>query len=538
MAQNMQNESQWADGITDENLGALISGPTGRISIHEDLRLKIAIFESGVMYHVKDARWEPAVKAALNASRLKGISIQHFRQVDAPVIVSLYKQGGLVDVAPPDIQRQQELSVLIRQAADAGASDIHLRVLTDYTEIRIRVFGRLKDMANRPASDGMPMIKAAFAVASDTGNSTSDTSFQQGALTLRSNLLPRKIDMLRLQFTPESDGRGSLIMRLKYKTNAGETDIDSLGYNPIQISDINTMRKRTNGLYILAGKVSSGKTTTLQRVLNKMIIEKNREISMYTIEEPVELELPNAIQHPAKKLPDGTDGFLEAMKAALRSDLNVIVVGEIRSKMLADLAIQAVMTGHALWSTIHAGSALGILDRLADFGVEPWKLQDPSVVRGLAYQRLCGVICPHCQVSFRDAVERGKLDEELAGELSELFGKSQDDLFVRGPGCEKCSGMGLKGRTVVAETCVTDPKLLDHFSKSERMEMRKYWSTGVEEGGMGGLPVLHHALSKVGAGLCDISEIEEEVDLFSSYKRDYSHLKARIRNDIKLLHGS
>lgn len=530
--------TKWADGVEDANLGALVTGAGGRVTIQEDLRLKIAIFESGVMYHVADARWEPAVKAALNAARLKGVHVQHFRQVEAPVIVSLYKQSGVADVAPPDIQRQQELAALIKRAADAGASDIHLRVLGDYTEIRIRVFGRLKDMTNQPAGDGMPLIKAAFAVASDTGNTTSDTSFQQGALTARSNLLPRKIDMLRLQYTPESDGRGSLIMRLKYKTNAGETDIDSLGYNPVHIADINTMRKRTNGLYILAGKVSSGKTTTLQRVLNKMIMEKMREISMYTIEEPVELELPNAIQHPAKKLPDGTDGFLEAMKAALRSDLNVIVVGEIRSKMLADLAIQAVMTGHALWSTIHAGSALGILDRLADFGVEPWKLQDPSVVRGLAYQRLCGVICPHCQISFTEAVAREKLDAELAGELSELYGKSTDELYVRGPGCEKCSGMGLKGRTVVAETCVTDPKLLDLFSRAQRMEMRNYWSTGKEEGGMGGLPVLHHALAKVGAGLCDIGEVEEEVDLFSSYKRDYAHLKARMRSDIQYLSRS
>lgn len=524
------------EGDEDVNgLGTLVTRAGGRVPLSDNLRLKMAIFDSGRVYHVPGVRWTPDFKAAINTARGKGIHIHEFEEVDAKTLSNLYREETEDDIVLPELQRQQDLAEIIRRAAEAKASDIHIRILKEYTEVRIRVFGRLRDMTTRKAEDGMPMIKAAFAVASDTGNSTSDTSFQQGALTPRSGLLPRQLDMLRLQYTPESEGRGTLIMRLKYKSNAEDTDIDSLGYNPVQIGDINVMRKRTNGLYILAGKVSSGKTTTLQRILNRMIMEKNREISMYTIEEPVELELPNATQHPAKKLPDGTDGFLEAMKAALRSDLNVIVVGEIRSKMLADLAIQAVMTGHALWSTIHAGSALGILDRLSDFGVEPWKLQDPSVVRGLVYQRLCGVICPHCRVSFRRAVETGRMEADLAEHLADIFGKRLDDLYVRGPGCDKCSHMGLKGRTVVAETCLTDPRLLELFSEGRRMEMRKYWSTGIEEQGMGGLPVLHHALTKVGAGLCDIFEVEEEVDLVSSYDRDFSHLKSRIRDDIRRL---
>lgn len=115
-------------------------------------------------------------------------------------------------------------------------------------------------------------------------------------------------------------------MRLKYEAPANEIEIDHLGYNAQQISDIATMRRRTNGMYILAGKVSSGKSTTLQRVLNKMFIDKLREITMYTIEEPVELDLPGAIQVPVRSGQNGVDGFTEAMKASLRSDPNVIVM--------------------------------------------------------------------------------------------------------------------------------------------------------------------------------------------------------------------
>lgn len=532
MNAHVTSHQEWPDGIDDDEIGSLLTSPGGAIPISEEMRLKMAIFSSGVVFIQKGLRWDPAVRSAIQMASSR-ITKFYYREVETTKIVSIYGDKSNVEIEKPDIERQRELAEIIQKASDAGASDIHLRVLRDFTEVRIRVHGRLKDLSTHRADSGMPMIKAIFAVASDLDGSSSEISFQQGALTWRSKILPARLDMIRLQYTPESEGRGSIIMRLKPKAKATEIDIDTLGYNNLQMDNISIMRKRTNGLYILAGKVSSGKTTTLQRVLNKMIVEKNREISMYTIEEPKELELPNAIQHPAKKLPDGTDGFIEAMKAALRSDLNVIVVGEIRSKMLADLAIQAVMTGHALWSTIHAGSALGILDRLSDFGVEPWKLQDPSVVRGLTYQRLCGVICTHCRIPFSKAIETGRMEEAYGKQLSEIFGKSLDELYVRGDGCRHCGGMGLVGRTVVAETCLTDPKLLDFFKDGKRMEMRTYWTQTEDNGGMGGIPVMHHALSKVGAGLCNIFEIEEEVDLLSSYVRDYPHLVPLLPKEVE-----
>lgn len=392
----------------------------------------------------------------------------------------------------------------------------------------------MKDLGTRATDEGMALIKATFAVASDLAGTSSDLSFQQGALTTRSGLLPPKVELVRLQYSPTSDGRGALVMRLKYEAPSDEIEIDHLGYNAQQISDISIMRRRTNGMYVLAGKVSSGKSTTLQRVLNKMFLEKLREITTYTIEEPVELDLPGAIQVPVKKNADGTDGLVEAMKASLRSDPNVIVMGETRSAETGNLAVQAVLTGHALWTTVHAGSALGILDRFIDLGIPAWKLQDPTVVRGLVYQRLAGVICPHCRITFREAVKRGQLDRETAIKLCDLFQTSPNDLYVRGPGCDHCK-LGLSGRTVVAETVLTDPKLLEHFAKAERTEMKEYWLRPVEEGGLGGVPVLHHALSKVGAGLCDINEVEEEVDLLSTYERDYMHLSDRLRRDVEVL---
>lgn len=518
----------------------LVSGSasTSMITVTEPQKRKVAVFSNGVALAVENFRWTGEFKTLERHAKLRNVAIEQVLDATTVELEEIYASEK--DEAPEtqvlDLERQQEMKDLIERAAREGASDIVIRIVRNRTEIRTRVYSRMKDLDDKDEASGSALIMATFAVASDTGSASSMLSFMQGALTPKSGLLPHKVEMIRLQYSATSEGRGALVMRLKYKSPANEMEIDHLGYNARQISDITTMRTRTNGLYILAGKVSSGKSTTLQRVLNKAYHEKRREISMYSIEEPVELDLPSAIQVPAKKTPDGVDGFEAAMKASLRSDPNIIVLGEIRSRELSALGIQAVMTGHALWTTIHAGSALGILDRLSDFGVESWKLVDPTIVRGLVYQRLAGVICKECRLSMLQAMERKLMTTTMVKKLSNFFRKHPSNLFIRGDGCPKCK-MGFSGRTVVAETVLTDPKLLALYAEGKRIEMRDYWLKSPKQGGMGGVPVLHHALSKVGAGICDFFDVEEEVDLFSVYERDYMHLHGRMLHDVAILEG-
>lgn len=513
----------------------MLTRDRGQIAVSEAQKRQVALYSNGLALIVGSYRWNAEYKVLANQAEKKGYPIKETVEVEISTLEELYrKHSSLADPigGELELERQAALAELLRKAAAESASDIHIRVVRGYCEIRTRVYGRMKDLDTCKAEEGMAMILAAFSVASDMGTTSSSLSFMQGALTpTKSQLLPRRVEMVRLQYSPTSENRGALVMRLKYESPANEIEIDHLGYNDQQISDISTMRRRTNGLYILSGKVSSGKSTTLQRVLNKMNIEKKREITTYTIEEPVELDLPGAIQVPVKKNPDGTDGFALAMKSSLRSDPNIIVLGEIRTPELASLGIQAVMTGHALWSTVHAGTALGILDRLIDIGVEPWKLAEPTVVRGLVYQRLTGTICPHCRVNLRKGVEGGALEESLAKRLCRLFAKKPEELYVRGPGCPECK-MGLAGRTVVAETILTDATLLTLFSQGKRDAMRKYWLAPKDKGGLGGIPVLHHALTKVGAGICDINEVEEEVDLLEVFEKQFPFLRPRLLQDV------
>jgi type II secretory ATPase GspE/PulE/Tfp pilus assembly ATPase PilB-like protein len=510
----------------------IISGDRGKVRTAPGDRRLILIYDDGLTLLDRSNKMNPRVRAIMAAARRAQVEMDPIVEVEAATIIDLYegqKSGSSVRSENLQLERQRQLHDLLKAGAEAGTSDIHMMIRRNLTEVKMRVHGRLMPLTTFSEEDGKAIAKAAFAVASDLGAGQSELTFQQGALTAKSGILPPNIEMVRMQYSPTSEQRAGIIMRLKPKPKAGQTDIDSLGYHPAQVADISIMRRRTNGLYIFAGKVSSGKTTTLQRTLNRMYQEKRGEISMYSIEEPVELELPGAIQVPVKMNPDGTDGFAEAIKAAMRSDPNVIIMGEIRSEQTAALAMKAVQSGHALWSTVHAGTALGILDRLADFGVETWKLADPTMVRGLVYQRLCGTMCPHCRITYRQAIEEGELDQKLAEDVCGLLGKDLDNLYARGHGCEHCLE-GLNGRTVVAETLLTDPELLLLYTQGKRHEMRDYWLNDTD--GLGGMTVMHHALMKVAQGILDINEVEEEVDLVEEYLRNYKVLHARLKREV------
>lgn len=520
----------------------LLTRVGGEVQVSPEDRRMIAIYANGVALVSKPDRWSGRVKSILNLARNAGWAVSTVVEVETARIIEIYTrahaEGQDAGRALTDgVTRQRQLAELLGHAARLGANDLQIRVLRLNTEIRVRIHGRMTDLDYRSPEDGASLIKAALAVAADQGSASSDLAFQQGALTPSSGLLPRGVELVRLQYSPTSENRSALVMRLKYRSDPKEIEIDSLGYAAHHIRDIAVMRRRTNGLYLLAGKVSSGKSTTLQRTLNKMMIEKDREISMFIIEEPKELDIPGAIQVVAKPQPDGTDGFSAGMWAALRSDPNVIVLGEIRTERIATLAMEVIGSGHAVWSTIHAGSAFGILDRLLDLKVPREDLTRPDLKGGLVYQRLCGVMCPHCRRDLPTGLRERTVSHELAKGALRLFDLPPEQLFLRGNGCERCR-TGLIGRTVVAETVELTPELLVMLRDGKREEMRQHWVTPKEAGGMGGLPVLHHALVKVGAGLCDMNEVEEEVDLLSVYERDYQALIPRLRADVAAMRGA
>lgn len=512
---------------------AVLTRPGGDLEVPPEHQAIVAALQSGVVFVAIGQRSHVAVTLLYQTANRVGVGLtSEVYEVDLQVLTRLYVDEDEASSGDSEtLARQRQIQELLAEASEQQASDVHIAVNRVSTAIRFRVYGRLRVHKVTDVESGRALMRALLNSATDTSSRSADQVFQQGGLGVASGRLPPSVDYVRLQYLPTSGHNGAMVARLKYRAQSSGEDLDQLGYNSRQLAEIGVMRRRTNGMYVIAGKVSSGKTTTLQRNIARMLEEKQGEISVFTIEEPVELDLPQAAQIGIADTGEAGERnarFAEAMRAALRSDPNVIVAGEVRDLETTSLAIKAALSGHALWTTTHAPDALRILDRLVDFGVERWKVSDHTIVRGLVAQRLLGRLCPGCRIAF-DKARGHHLSASLAARVEEITGAVSSELYVRGPGCDwpGCVG-GLIGRTVAAETVLTDSKLLELFQDQHSRQMRRYW---IDQ--LGGQPMMFHALTKVGLGEVDVNEVEEEIDLVEAFQKAEPALVASLAGVIK-----
>ena len=175
------------------------------------------------------------------------------------------------------------------------------------------------------------------------------------------------------------------------------------------------------------------------------------------------------------------------------------MIGEIRTLSAADLAFRGALSGHNVWTTLHANTASAVLLRLKDIGVEDFKLQDPSIMKGMMAQRLFRKICPHCCIKATD-----RLDHPAVQRLRRAFGdEALEQCFLRGEGCEECDFRGVKGRTVVAEFIQPDATFLDLSIRGEAKKALNYWVND-----LGGITLRESAISRMLTGIVDIEEVE------------------------------
>ena len=224
----------------------LLTRVGGEVQVSPEDRRMIAIYANGVALVSKPDRWSGRVKSILNLARNAGWAVSTVVEVETARIIEIYTrahaEGQDAGRALTDgVTRQRQLAELLGQAARLGANDLQIRVLRLNTEIRVRIHGRMTDLDYRSPEDGASLIKAALAVAADQGSASSDLAFQQGALTPSSGLLPRGVELVRLQYSPTSENRSALVMRLKYRSDPKEIEIDSLGYAAHHIRDIAVM---------------------------------------------------------------------------------------------------------------------------------------------------------------------------------------------------------------------------------------------------------------------------------------------------------
>ncbi|HMJ92072.1 MAG TPA: ATPase, T2SS/T4P/T4SS family [Candidatus Acidoferrum sp.] len=329
----------------------------------------------------------------------------------------------------------QFVNLVLRQAVADRASDIHFEPFEDEFKIRYRVDGALYEMAPPPKHLALPVISRIKVMANL--NISERRMPQDGRISLPMG--GKQID-LRVSTLPTAFGE-SVVLRILDRS-AVNLDIDALGL-PKYINDyINEAILQPNGIFVVTGPTGSGKTTTLYSCLRKV---NTIDSKLLTAEDPVEYDIEGIMQVAVNEAVGMTFG--KALRAFLRQDPDIIMVGEMRDLETSQIAIQASLTGHLVLSTLHTNDAPGAVTRLVDMGVEPFLIS--STLMGVLAQRLVRTICKKCRTPFEPTESQLNLLNLSPHDIG-------DKVFYYGRGCSICNDTGYKGRRGIFELLVAN----------------------------------------------------------------------------------
>ncbi len=335
------------------------------------------------------------------------------------------------------------VSTILEYAVTSRASDVHIEPLEDRVRVRYRIDGILYDRLTLPKSVQeavISRIKILSEMKIDEHRIPQDGRFNF-------KVDDKEVD-LRISVLPTVHGE-KIVMRLLRKSG-GIPTFAELGLGGVSLKNLETAMLRPHGIIIVCGPTGSGKTTTLYSVLARL---NTTRVNIVSLEDPVEYEIPGVNQVQVNDAVGLT--FASGLRSFLRQDPNIILVGEIRDKETTDLAIQAALTGHLVFSTLHTSNAAGALPRLIDLGAENFLLA--STMTAVLGQRIVRKICEHCKESFDPPAQ---LLEQMKQELGPLFPKDVTTVkFYRGKGCNECGDSGYIGRIGIFEILIISEKI-------------------------------------------------------------------------------
>ena len=345
------------------------------------------------------------------------------------------------------------INALLSEAIRVSASDIHIESFEKKLSVRLRVDGQLREIV-QPRRELAPLLVSRIKVMAKLDIAEKRIP-QDGRISLR--LAGREVDV-RVTTLPSSHGE-RVVMRLLDK-QAGRLNMSHLGLMQHDYAQLKTLVHRPHGIILVTGPTGSGKTTTLYAALADL---NDGSKNILTAEDPIEYQLEGIGQTQVNTKVDMT--FARALKAMLRQDPDVVMVGEIRDLETAEIAVQASLTGHLVLSTLHTNTAIGAVTRLKDMGIEPFLLSSSLI--GVIAQRLVRTLCQHCATwHAADEFEQQILNSVTTAEVVQL---------PKPQGCEHCSHTGFSGRTAIYEIVPVDEHMrrLIHSNAAE-FELEQY----------------------------------------------------------------
>jgi type IV pilus assembly protein PilB len=396
------------------------------VAAEEDILAAITRYYSGGIDLDEAMRQAVATEVDVPEEKTEDLSVEKLRTLteEAPVV--------------------RLVNLIISQAIADGASDIHIEPHRRSVQVRYRIDGLLHDVMTPPKSLQAAIVSRVKIMANlDIAERRLP---QDGRIHV---VIENREYDLRVSTLPTVFGE-KVVMRILDQSST-RLGLNKLGFTPSMLEVWETLVSKPYGMILVSGPTGSGKTTTLYSTLHKInTLDKN----ILTIEDPVEYQLPRVNQVHVN--PKAGLTFASGLRAFLRQDPDIIMVGEIRDRETAEIAIQASLTGHLVLSTIHTNDAPSATTRLIDMGIEPFLVSSSLI--GVLAQRLARTICSHCKEAYTPPVEAlhrlGLRPEE-----------GEEIVFYRGRGCDRCKGTGYKGRTGIFELMVMSEAIRDLILK-------------------------------------------------------------------------
>lgn len=364
------------------------------------------------------------------------------------------------------------VSQMLAQAVDRRASDIHLEPLAESMRVRLRVDGRMVEVDAPPRALAAAVRSRIKLLA---GMDIAEFRLPQDG-RIKTVARGRAID-LRVATLPTASGREAITIRLLDR-NAVRFDFGALGFEEASVAHLRQLARADHGIILVTGPTGSGKTTTLYTVVNDL---KDGAVKIVTVEDPVEYAFDGIIQvqvHPQIGL-----DFASVLRASLRHNPDILLVGEVRDRETAQVAVQASLTGHVVLATLHTNSALATIARLVEMGIDPYLIG--STLTGVLAQRLVPLLCPECRTP----------DPLAAAMLARAAPDIENPQPMRAAGCRQCGGSGTSGRAVIYELLTVDEAIATAIAAGEEPPLPTSFRT-----------MERHALERAARGECALGE--------------------------------
>ena len=366
---------------------------------------------------------------------------------------------------------------IVAEGIQSRASDIHLEPEEAGVAVRYRIDGVLRQTMILPKAAGIPLVSRVKIMAQLDIADRLRPQDGRARVVVSGN----RVD-LRVSTLPASQGEKVVIRILDQRATV--LSLDALGLNPDELERIQTLLQAREGIILVTGPTGSGKTTTLYSMLRSI---QSRGVNIVTVEDPVEYRLQGIVQVQVNEKAGLT--FPSALRSILRQDPDVILVGEVRDKETASIAVQASLTGHMVLTTLHTIDASSSVTRLMDIGVESYKIA--AAIKGVVAQRLIRRLCQHCR----------ELDDTvISDKLHRWFPPGSQ--FYRPVGCGECSNTGYRGRLAITEVLISTPEVERRIAANESADRL---ADAAREGGMRGL--WESGVQHVRASLSSIEEL-------------------------------